>query len=189
MIISEEKKLIFIHIPRTGGTSIRQLFDFPLLGFQTKAADLKAKLGDRWGEYFKFGIVRNPWDRLVSQYMFLREDPIGSKYQFPGGLAENETFREWIHRRLGHIPFSGDFYSREWFGDSEGNSLLNFVVYFENYEADVRHVLSQFNMNPEELPHLNKSNRSHYRDYYDEETAEIVRQNFSKDIERFGYSY
>ena len=75
MIISAEKKYIFIHIPKNAGTSI----EASLTGAEQwkdeekhmTAWECKTKYGEQvWHEYFSFCVVRNPWDRLLSQYKF-----------------------------------------------------------------------------------------------------------------------
>ena len=78
-MISHPHKFVFIHIPKTGGSSIETLF----LGkpqrrwapeinhyFQhATAAELRNRLmnRDNFDRYFKFAFVRNPWDRIVSE--------------------------------------------------------------------------------------------------------------------------
>lgn len=189
MIVSQNPKIIFIHIPRTGGTSLRQIFGFPLVGHQTKAVILRNKIGqEEWNSHYKFSIVRNPWDRTVSSYLFLKDDVIGKNYKFPGGLAPNETFKEWVRRKMITVPFMGNFYSKSWLGDESG-VIVDDILKFENYEQDVRAMLAKFGLEPDVMPHLNKSNRLHYSEYYDDITKEIVRQNFAHDIELFQYEF
>lgn len=191
MIINEESKIIFIHIPRTGGTSVRELFDFPLWGHQCFASSLKEQLGHKYNEYFKFTIVRNPWDRMVSYYHFLKDDPIGTKYSYPGGLADDESFKSWIMRRFGpgsQIHPNGDYYTKKWLGDYDGNILVDHIIKFENFEEELQPILDKYELN-KPIPHLNKSIREPYQEYYDDESKEIVRENFAKDIILFGYKF
>ena len=97
MIISHEKKFIFIHIPRTAGTGVSKsicscmgvdnwrefigepkslIDDEPEGGGEwigkkhIRAIDLKNEVGEEvWRSYFKFAFVRNPWDRAISVYL------------------------------------------------------------------------------------------------------------------------
>lgn len=103
MIISHRLKYIFIHVPKTGGTSIQALLenneefqrdvighffgaenkDFeenPLMSRDLKvhasAREIKANFDKNnidWYEYFKFGFIRNPWDLMVSQYFYFMQ--------------------------------------------------------------------------------------------------------------------
>ena len=73
-MISHKHKCIFIHIPRTGGTSIEKALteaDWWKVDKKTKHLDCKTAKNlykDNWNEYFKFTIVRNPWDWMVSLF-------------------------------------------------------------------------------------------------------------------------
>jgi len=80
MLISTEKKLLFIHIQKTAGSSLARLLKSqapdtrPFLGQHDHALWAKRHLGSEWDEYYKFAFVRNPWDRLVSWYEMIRQD-------------------------------------------------------------------------------------------------------------------
>ena len=80
MLISTEKKFLFIHIQKTAGSSLARLLKSqapdtrPFLGQHDHALWTKKHLGSRWDEYYKFAFVRNPWDRLVSWYEMIRQD-------------------------------------------------------------------------------------------------------------------
>lgn len=86
MLISHKYKFIFIHNPRTGGTSIRKML-YPCLSetdikgsdnnpyyFHSTALELQQEIpSDIWNSYFKFVFVRNPWDKAVSQYYYFSQ--------------------------------------------------------------------------------------------------------------------
>jgi len=85
-MISYDKKCIFVHIPKTGGTSIERviwkkisaqlLFGSPNRyhtgGLQhLKARFIKTEVGeDVFNSFFKFAFVRNPWSKALSQYFY-----------------------------------------------------------------------------------------------------------------------
>lgn len=185
MIISQSPKVIFIHIPRTGGTTLRHLFGFPLVGHQCYAKTLKATMSeDDWKSYFKFTIVRNPWDRTVSMYFYSKT--------IPGRVAVDETFPQWLGRTYGKSAdsFQNQFYSN-WFRDHTGEFLVDNIFKYENYETDVRKIADQFALTPSDmpLPHINKTEREHYSVYYDAASKDIVANMYGKDIEFFGYEF
>lgn len=86
MVISQEEKYIFIHIPKTAGTSITHsmlketgIKPASIKGVDGKnhdvithsgALQLKQILGVHYDEFYSFTVVRNPWDRMVSLYNF-----------------------------------------------------------------------------------------------------------------------
>ena len=113
-MISHTNKFIFIHIPKTGGTSVEAaLADYGKLlqgpgNFHSiyfkhiPATRLQAMMGDEYENYFKFSIVRNPWDWLVSMYEFCRGFCYPFIYDTPYSLRVPDEFRdmpfdEWIH--------------------------------------------------------------------------------------------
>lgn len=185
MIMSEDKKIVFIHIPRTGGTTIRQIFNQPLQGGQKTAIDCHRELGVEWPSYYKFAVVRNPWDRLVSQYMFFKVDPIGSLHR---NLGPSESFPQFIKRKLGPIQGQLRFYLDFWLGDGMGNLLPDRIVRFENFVPELTEVLNQFNIDVE-IPHLNQIEKPHYSLFYDAESRDLVADKFRDDIEYFGYVF
>ena len=87
-IVSRKLNFIFIHIPKTAGSSIgdpsykkfRKGSLIQYLGDEDeayqghiKAIELKEKVKEPWRDFFKFCFVRNPWDRLVSAYLFYKQ--------------------------------------------------------------------------------------------------------------------
>ena len=75
-MISHKYKCIFLHIPRTGGSSVEYCIykkDWENVNLETKhiTPDMAKKLyPEYWSKYFKFSFVRNPFDWLVSLYTF-----------------------------------------------------------------------------------------------------------------------
>src|SRR5688572_11559136 len=76
MLISDERRFIFVHIQKTGGETITDLLRRRVPDLRPLAAK-HARLCDRASEitrrdYFIFAFVRNPWDRLVSWYSMIQ---------------------------------------------------------------------------------------------------------------------
>jgi len=76
----------------------------------------------------------------------------------------------------------------DWLTDHSGKILVDEIIHFENLEVEFNEVLEKLGRN-KTLPHVKKSNRGNYREYYDDETIEMVRNWFERDIEEFGYQY
>ena len=78
MLLSDSRKVLFVHIQKTGGETVAGILakhapDIRRLGAKHEFASFgKLKLGAAWNDYFKFAFVRNPWDRLVSWYSMIR---------------------------------------------------------------------------------------------------------------------
>lgn len=178
---------IFVHINKTGGTSIEKALNLPL---QHKTAlDKKKYIGpEKWDKKFSFAFVRNPWDKVVSHYTY-RLNTNQTKIK-----EEAVDFHNWV--KLAYLEKNKKYYDKpkmfmpqmDWISDESGKVLVNFVGRFENFESDFNEICSNLNITAS-LPHLKKSSRTHYKDYYNPETIEIVRELFKKDIDYFNYRF
>jgi len=181
-------EFVFIHINKTGGSSIEQALG---CRFEHKTALKKrAELGrENWKKLFSFAFVRNPWDRVASHYHYrvmTNQTELGRKtIGFNEGvkLAYGENAPAYYDKPKMFMP------QWHWLIDKKGKLLVDYIGRFENLQTDFAHVCLRLNRQAE-LPHLKKSDRSDYREYYyNEESIAIVRQWFAIDIEKFGYEF
>jgi hypothetical protein len=211
MPVSIERSFVFVHIPKTGGTSIEEALrgcaiKLALLGMSTReqrdklgitetwlhhipAIDLRRILGaSAWDRYFKFAFVRNPWDRLVSLYHFVhrqfatRPDFRQAWPEIAARLSTTQNLGEWL--RAGAFPTP----QIDLIAGSDGGLLVDFVGRFEHIERDFDHVAQRIGVKAA-LPHLLRSDHRPYRDYYDRGTRDLVAQHYRGDIETFGYEF
>lgn len=183
-MIDHKHKLIFIHIPRTGGSSIEKALvgkDWFNIESHTKhisASIAKRKYSDVWDEYTTFTVVRNPWDRLVSMRTTGWWDKIsnapasGSFYKF----IENITL-------CPHERYDSNLYVDML--DIE----LDYIIKFENLQAEFSNMLSDLNIQNIKLPHVYKYNHKPFRQCYDQATRDLVSDIYKADIEKFGYTF
>lgn len=185
--IQNPDNFVFIHINKTGGSSIEKALNLP---FEHKTALEKiAEIGrQEWESRFIFSVIRNPWDKVVSHYHYRVQTN-------QTGLGVNTIgFKEWV--RLAYGNKDPLYYDKpkmfmpqvDWLTDGNRRILVDFICRFENLDEDFRVVCSEIGRNAS-LPHLKASKRGNYRDYYDSKTVEIVARWFSKDIENFGYAF
>lgn len=181
---------IFIHINKTAGSSIVDTLGVPL---EHRTAQEKIdQLGrDVWDSRLTFTVVRNPWDRAVSQYLHRRRTT-------RGGLSPNSemSFNEWLKKAFVEKDVQFRNHERmfiqqyEWTHDqSTGEQLVDVVVHFEDLASGFADVCRQLGRPGAELPHHKKSNRSSYHDYYDNEARELVADAFGRDVSAFDYRY
>lgn len=189
---ADDCRCIFIHIPKAAGTSVAlTLFGqgsrhVPWFEYQ-KANPWKFK------RYFKFAFVRNPWDRLASSYFFLRQggmDPQDAAWaeinlrqfddfgSFVRGWVNEENIQTWVHFLPQHHFICGP----------DGKVMMDFLGRMENMESDFAYIAERLGCN-KKLAKVNAGNNRHYSAHYDEETREIVRRVYARDIELFGYSF
>ena len=76
----------------------------------------------------------------------------------------------------------------EWLKDDEGTIAINFVARFETLHADFDQIRDAIGTGAD-LPHLNASSRRSYKDYYSDETREIIARWYREDIEVFAYTF
>ena len=91
-------KCIFIHIIKTAGTSIRESLgnDKEQIEFSchSSAKSIKKRaLEATWENYFKFSFVRNPWDKMVSQWWYNGHPKVRGKIIYKSKV---KTFKEYI---------------------------------------------------------------------------------------------
>lgn len=138
---------------------------------------------EQFNSYFKFGFVRNPWDRVVSLYERKEALELRAKMTF-------DEFVDWIQYSSSTcIHSSPHRYQLDWFVDPNGNILADFIGRFERLEEDWRFVAAKIGA-PERLPHSRPNPRPrHYTEYYMDRSRDIVAQKFKVDIEAFGYQF
>jgi chondroitin 4-sulfotransferase 11 len=203
MLISEEKRFIFIHIPKTAGMSvnraligvapdsIRRIEDLPAFNDPQKhrhlfARDLLEYFGPKlWRGYFSFAMVRNPFSRLVSWYNMCHERPT-NKFMWRV-KRDASTFSEFL-RMSDRIVARTRFNQVDYVTDVSGKPIVNFVGYFENLEHDFQAICDRIGVESR-LPHLNATAKVDYREFYDAASRNLVESRFSRDLEAFGYSF
>lgn len=200
MIISEKHKIIFIHIHKTAGQSITDYMEKnlpdskPFLNKHDFAINGKIALGEeKWDEYFKFAFVRNPWDRLVSWYhMFKLKPPVTLLQKYV--LDNSKNFEEFI-KKCTDIIVDNDgikscaFNQLDYISDEKGKIIIDFIGKLENLEEDFKKIIEMKKLPKINLPHLNSYPHKDYKKYYSEETKEIIKKRFNKDIKFFGYKF
>jgi hypothetical protein len=216
VLLSYRHNFAFVHVPKTGGTSVCyalwphadhvdhywanrwlarvriRVNHFAPRGLKkfrthTPAATLQAVLpADEFAGFFKFAFVRNPWDLLVSYYHFLRQ---------PEPDALHTSHRR---RTAGELPDFEAYVRYEirrrkisqtrMLTDRRGRLLVDFVGRYESLAAHFDLVCRRIGVDAD-LSRFNTSARADYRDYYTDRLAALVRQHFAEDVERFGYAF
>jgi hypothetical protein len=210
MVINDQRQFIFVHVPKTAGTSMMSaLAELPGNNRRwlanTKHETLAAffaqwpqrqNLWDRMRRrspetYRTFAFVRNPWDRLSSLYRYMKEyrpveqaDRVRSFAEFLDQAADGVA---WIINWHTMRPQT-DFFT---FADATGGRTmrLDFLGHFEHLSEDLAELSGRLGIRIA-LPHKNSSTnaRIDYRRAYTDRMFEIAGQLFAYDAEFFGYS-
>jgi hypothetical protein len=196
MIPFREKKAIFIHIPKSAGMSVSKALFGGKSGGHATAKEYVGFYGrEKYASYFSFSFVRNPWDRLVSAYFYLKEggssktdrryrDNILNKFEDFNSFVESWITKDSIQNIM-HLRPQKDYLT------IFGNDVkVNYVGKFETLEEDFKKIANRIGVDVE-LPRINvnQSRDEDYRQYYNENSIEVVSRVYKKDIEMFGYKF
>ena len=179
---------IFIHINKTGGTSIAKAIGLPAIRHLPVKRVIDLVGQQEFDEAFKFTAVRNPWDKVVSQY----------KYRVNTNQTEMKTnpisFKDWVAKTYGQ---QDEYYldkpkmfaaQSDWLKDYNNQFPNLQIIRFDSLNADFQEIAKQIGVKPK-LRHLNASQKDVYTSYYDEKTKAIVEDWFKEDIERFSFEF
>ena len=204
MIYADKPKLLFIHNQKVAGMSIEQfmlnsLNGQKLLERHSYAEDGIKLIGiERWEEYYSFGFVRNPWERLVSWYVMINETPpMGPNLLWDYVHNNSKSFEEFIvncteqsSERDGYIYRKSFIRPQfDYFTDKDGILRTTFIGRFENLQDDFDKVMTSVGLQKHKLPVVNKTRDKDYKSFYNKNTREIVAERFKKDINYFGYKF
>ena len=194
-MINHKHKFIFIHIPRTGGTSIEKHFGYngdPAWwgGDGKKHWNLnqykEALSNEQFDNYFKFTFIRNPWDIVISNYM--DRGWYSSPVQGRGGEIGYHSGKK-LSYFLEHYQPAAHEYGDSFF-DYFNPKQIDFIGRFENRVKDLNFISKKIGINLNSRTVARRCvNKKHYTEYYDDETREIVAQKYARDIEYFGYEF
>lgn len=196
MVYCHDRQVIFIHIPKTGGTTVELelgLFDHKHgYGVVNGKAlqhliwkDYVSILGlDTFNNYFKFAIVRNPYDRIVSEYYWCPDKGIGYKggqsfdefLDYCQDVIDNKAYDRTIHHD--HYMYQSDFIFE---GDT---CMVDILFKFEQFDK-VKKFLTVVTSNK----HIPQHNKGHIKklELTDRQKDKIYNI-YKIDFERLGYS-
>ena len=192
--LEDSEKIIFIHVPKNAGNGIiRSLYGCEATGHNTALSYKKAD-SVKFEDYFKFGVCRNPWDRVVSAYHYLKQGGMGflDKEFEKKCLHQFESFEQFIYflrskqglklMRWTHFMPQSDFLC------IEDEIAVDLLLRFESLERDFNTLCTHLNIS-NSLTVSNSSKRTHYKDYYDEKTAALIGEIYKKDVDIFKYDF
>jgi hypothetical protein len=217
MLLSNRYRFLFVHIAKTGGTSVRAAFSrlrwkdpmyylvWPchrlshLAGHRTatkfprhaRVIAAREMLPEEYfASLFKFAFVRNPWDLQVSSFHHIRRER-------PHLLGEHDAFEAFLRWKLDperpyqyHIDTSVQLQT-DYLVDLHGRIIVDYIGHYERLAEDFAEVCARVGVSHLSLPHERRAadREKDYRQYYSDETAELVARHFARDIELLGYRF
>jgi chondroitin 4-sulfotransferase 11 len=202
ILVSRRLKVAYVAIPKVACRSIKIALAKPYgVAYQ---ADIHNARWDRFSslqelaaaeDYFRFTVVRNPWDRVASCYYhkvhLVHRDPtrqwiLGS---YDGLLRPSMSFPEFV-AAVAKIPdaHANEHFASQWPMISHSGTLaVDHVVRFEKLAAEWQSLQSRFPF--PDLPHENKTDHPPYRELYCNDTRQFVAERYAQDIAKLDYCF
>ncbi|MEZ4435917.1 MAG: sulfotransferase family 2 domain-containing protein [bacterium] len=204
-MISDRKRFVFVHIPRTAGTSVETAlapYARTPIGFTVNdctvlpdkhatAATLRALVGPAfWEQAFTFSIVRDPWARMHSDYHFFRDVgprlmPAFSELErWLCDLALTTDFPTWLHRGADRL----DIAQWSYLAAPDGACLIDDIARFETIDRDFARICATLGVE-HALPRVNATRHGDHRAAYTPEAITLVARYAADDLHHFGYRF
>ena len=210
-MISHKHKCIFVHIPKAAGKSIKQaLFGIPEFGphLQSHSTEtVPAYIENAYGhqsvaeyraypqfkQYFKFCVVRNPFDRLVSAFTYLSHggcNPRDEVFQQTHLQQYEGNFEAFVTEAFPAVTQHEHFRSQtSWIRSGWKKRNVDYIGRFEALPQSLEQVAQRLDITGYQLPYLNKSTHRPYQEYYTDKTIDIVRKAYASDLQAFRYTF
>jgi len=220
-LISKDHECVFIHIPKTAGTSIETALGYHEVAHERGRQDhrrlrnieqgiwppdrrrflpadfahyaIQRLRGRRRGfefityaeydRFFKFAVVRNPWDRVYSWYRNVIRDPF---HQGELGISADCGFADFVKNHLDCWALNKQ---TDWLVDENGNIALDYVGKFEVLQETFVHICNVLGIKNQVLPKVLDSGTSDFRSAYTDDIREIVAVKYAREIELFDYEF
>lgn len=194
--------VIYIHVPKTAGTSMEHR-EFTCGGghqnieYFYRAFHLHFFGLPKWEDMFKFGFVRNPYDRFASAFIShystgCVEPAINLGFDpTPEGLigfirSQRDFINNWVHlvpqyKYLCMFPRPNEF-------GKDQKPVVDFVGRFENLQADWKKVCDRVGVS-NELIHWRNTGLKDYDSLFTPESRAMIQDIYMKDFEIFEYDF
>jgi hypothetical protein len=216
-IVSLSHKFIFVHIPKTAGTALKEyLFAYAndddiYIRSQRDAArstsrwhfallkhsnimQIRETIGDRrFSAFFKFSIVRNPFERTVSTFLFLKHN--FRNWKNSAAMDQFDSLQDFVNSPLFRRPGPGRIFEPQkcWLTDAQGVLCVDYVARMESLTSDIAIILKQLGLPAPETPIPQQNRSKGYRLSLISELSsgaviDSIRSRYAKDFELFKYA-
>ncbi len=206
MPLSDDLKLIFVHIPKNAGTSIYKTY-FDDGGGRGRFfghhnwSKYHRDVPEKWNRYTTFSVVRNVWDRVVSSYKYSKKEisfwhnaknpeqsEMGKHPDYD--VLKNKSFSEAVDM-LNKLEHQGWDCQYPYICDEDQNIMVDRILKMENLESELNEMLKD--LGEERKISLQEKNvtreEKDYCKWYGKEERKKVEEYYKTDIELFNYSF
>lgn len=198
-MISQKFKTIFVHIPKTGGQSVEMAYlrehgldwesrealllrrnDDPEKGplllahmFARQYVEFGYTTEEEYSTFFKFAIVRHPFDRFVSYLNYTRR-------KAPKKVFKKMKRKEWLRHFMAPQV--------EYVTDKDGKIIVDEIIKLENIQAEIEPIFQRTLGKTVRLEHKNKSIEKRFtRKDLKPKLRRKLYKFYEADFDRFGY--
>jgi hypothetical protein len=191
-MIDHNYKCIFVHVPKNAGTSITHAFGTrwhldggKFLNFGC-ADEEEWKNHTKFPDYFRFSVVRNPWDKFVSGWKWCKSTKdrtitdvlrnLPKKIEHPITPDDNHDYY--------HVTVT-----QEQFLYDNGKLIVDYLIRFEALQEGFDKVCEIIGMPKMIMPCVNQTEHKHYREYFTDVDLELFDKHYGGDAKLFGYTF
>lgn len=204
MLISKRKGFVFVHVPRTGGKSITAALkkyaddSYPEFDRHLPARKIKSQILHKdWDDMISFGVIRNPWDLMSSQYWYMRYMNQFLPREPPERLeAWVKSVRDNAHKSFeGFVRDSKPLDTIEqYLCNYNGEIMVTEILRYENLTSEFCQIARDIGLYGIHLPHENATlvdgaPRHDYREDYTPDLVDYVAERFKWTIEFGNYQF
>ncbi|NOQ72994.1 MAG: hypothetical protein GQ574_13375 [Crocinitomix sp.] len=191
MIISHKLKIIFIHVQRTGGTTISNILrENSVASFDNHSQHSNTRTFDpafleKYKDYYTFGFTRNPWTRMLSWYSLVY---FNDQKSLP---EERKRFEKFLELDSA-ADFTKQFFhynALDYFSTEKSELIADEIFHYENIESEIGVLLNQFNLTIKEIPVTNETSKKNYKEFYTDKSRSLIAEKCKKDIAYFNYVF
>ena len=204
-LIDDKHKFIFFHLFKCGGNSVRKIITFDGHreggGAHANVKDIKKMLyvhgqKEKFDNYFKFAIIRNPFDWMVSTYYYIRFIK-GNRFNEAVTLLPNfQAFIPYyvnVMMKEEGVPLGGNKCETplQFISDDDGTVLVDHIGKMEEIDKEMAHIQKQIGLKQQGVPVVNVSPHKgkDYKKYYNAESIALIRKYFAEDLEYLEYDF
>lgn len=195
MLVSHRLKLLFFHVPKTGGSSITEALQMYIATDASVSDPLPVGTPGWQNQWHAIGKMHDPWEVVEEDAQPLVEqgyevmagvrspfERVASMWAIKGEPKGRDPYEYMLRDLPPHFMLS--------VGQMAGPHLSR-VLRFEELELDWRTFCEDYGLEGLELPHANERARVGEdvmrRVYSDARCIELVKDRFAEDIEHYGY--
>ena len=141
-----------------------------------------------WDSFFKFTIVRNPWDEWVSRFYFKNKN----LHKLDISDEDFPRIKKRFHQFLENSRINGPLnHNYNYYFNHKGELLADYYIKFENLEKDYQTVCEKLDIPCQQLPTLKMGLRKCKRsvsEYYSDEDANLIFKYHQQRVKAFDYT-